>query len=233
MKKTTLYCSNSYEMKNRIFLFVSLIICIINTLNAQSFKFGTIVANAGIAGGVYISKSHFPGDTEDNLYADWGARLPSFDAEFGLLKFLGVGVHYSRSVYTLASIYKAKGKNVGLTLNFHLANKNKNFDLPIGITYGLTDFGSDENVKFSTEPQHIYASGTLLNIHVLPHFYFGKYIGMYIGISYNRQIFNKTEWLNTKDGKIYTQADGFNWRMNGVSFEMGIAGRLHLLNKKE
>nr|MDQ3048680.1 hypothetical protein [Bacteroidota bacterium] len=114
-----------------------------------------------------------------------------------------------------------------ISANFHLANKSDKFDLPIGIGYGFSNFKADLSTT-----EHLYAKGGILNIHVSPHFYFGKYIGMFVSLGYNKHLYNQVE-AQESGGKIYTEADGATWDMGGVYFEFGIAGKFDLFNKSE
>jgi len=212
-------------MKN-IFILLSSIILLNNVTQAQSFKFGTIAADAGTGFAIYGIRGYSPVNGQDIVGAGIGGTLPRINAEFGVLKFLGVGVSYRRGTYGKTSSGKIRGTDMMVRANFHIANKNEKFDLPIGIGYGFSNFNGDLN-----STQYIHAKGGILNIHVSPHLYFGKYIGMFLSLGYNKHLYNKVE---LKDGaKYYSEADGATWKMGGVYFEFGIAGRFHLFNKNK
>lgn len=199
-----------------------------NNLIAQSFRFGTIAADAGVGFGIYGIRAYSPINKEEAVGIGGVGTLPCVDAEFGLLRFLGVGVHYRRGTYGKNSSGVIRGSDVALMVNFHVANKNDKFDLPIGIGYGYSSMNAD-----LTGSQHLYAKGSVIRVHVSPHIYFGKYIGMFIRLAYNKHLLNNNVELRDANGEIYTQADGATWNMGGMEFNLGVAFKLALLGKKE
>jgi len=212
-------------MKKLITLFT---ICIvISSTQAQSFKFGTIAADAGVGLRFYGVRAYSPVNKTDIIGIFLGSGLPTVNAEFGILKFLGVGVKYSRGVYAQQG-FKVRTNDMNLCLNIHVANKNDKFDLPISIGYGLGKFKADQAAT-STSPQYIHASGGVVSLHISPHFYFGKYIGMYVRLGYNKYLYNNIEFNN--GAEEWSDADGATWKMGGVDFSVGIAGRFHMFNK--
>ncbi len=213
-------------MKKIIIITAALFIITTNTIKAQSFKFGTIAADVGIGGGIYGVKAFSPANQATTNGIIGVGTLPRFNAEFGLLKFLDVGLSYRRGTYGKKGDYKLRGSDVMLRANIHLANKKDGFDLPIGVGYGFSNFGG--NISTS---QSFNANGGILNIHISPHFYFGKYIGMFLSVGYNKHLFSKVTAI---DGvKTYTEADGATWKMGGIYFEFGVAGHFHLFKSKE
>ena len=210
----------------KLFFTLTTFILIQGNINAQSFKFGTIAADAGVGGGLYGIRAYSPVNNMEHFGIGATGTMPRINAEFGLAKFLGVGVSYRRGTYGKKGTNKLRGSDVMIRANFHVANKNKNFDLPIGIGYGLSNFIGDLS---STE--YLKANGGILNVHVSPHFYFGKYIGMFLSLGYNKHLYNHVEAFD--GSKLYTEADGATWKMGGVYFEFGISGRFHLFNKGE
>ena len=209
-------------MKLKLLLLTSLFL-LKKGIQAQSFKFGTIAADMGTGFGIYGIKGYSPVNGQNITGAGIVGTLPRINAEFGLLKFLGAGVSYRRGTYGKSSSGKIRGTDLMVRANFHVANNNEKFDLPIGIGYGLSNFNGDLN-----STQYLRAKGGILNIHVSPHFYFGDYIGMFLSLGYNKHLYNKVE---LKDGnKYYSEADGATWNMSGIYFEFGIAGRFHLFN---
>ena len=190
---------------------------------AQSYGFGTISTDLGIGGGIYSIGGHSPVNNTDNSGIAAIGTLPRINAEFGLLKFLGVGVSYRRETYGKKGDNKLRGTDMMLRANLHLANSGDNFDLPIGVGFGVSTFGGSIN---STQASK--TSGSILNIHVSPHFYFGQHIGMFLSAGYNQHIASKVSLI---DGpKTYTEADGATWNMSGAYFEFGICGKIHLKN---
>ncbi len=210
-------------MKTKLFL-LFVIALLQTTLQAQSFRFGTIAADAGLGFGIYGIRGYSPvnGSTVSGIGAI--GTLPRINAEFGVLRYLGVGISYRRGTYGKSSAGPIRGTDMMLRANFHLANKSEKFDLVIGAGYGFSSFNGDLN-----STQNIRAKGGIINVHVTPHIYFGKYIGMFAGLGYNKHLFNKVE---IKDGaKYYDETDGASWGMGGLYFELGVAGHFHLFNK--
>lgn len=204
-----------------------ILLCILSNLtHAQSFKFGTVTADLGIGGGLYGIRAYSPVNKTEVSGLGAIGSMPRFNAEFGLMKFFGAGISYRRGTYGKRGDNKLRGSDFMVRANFHLANSNDKFDLPIGIGYGVSNFNGDLS---STE--YLKARGGILNIHVSPHFYFGKHIGMFLSLGYNKHLYNKVEAF---DGSVlYTQSDGATWNMGGVYFEFGIAGRLQALFAKD
>lgn len=195
-------------------------------LTAQSFSFGTITSDVGVAGGIYSVGGYSPVNNSSHTGIGIIGTLPRVNAEFGVLNFLGVGVSYRRGTYGKKNDYKLRGNDLLLRVNFHLARKKNSFDLPIGVGYGTSTFGGNINAT-----QGIHTSGSVLNVHVSPHFYFGKYVGMFLSLGYNKHFMKKVELIDNT--KIYTEADGATWKMGGLYFEFGIAGKFDLLKKKK
>lgn len=211
-------------MKKTITLFV--VCAIFSSIHAQSFKFGTIAADAGAGFGFYGIKSYSPINKESHDGIGIVGSLPVINAEFGIARFFGVGARYRTGTYGKSGTNKIRGNDILVCANFHIANKNERFDLPIGVGYGITSMKA--NLSGS---EHLYGNGSIINIHVSPHFYFGKYIGMFLSLGYNKHILSTLE-IQDSAGKVYTDADGATWNMGGVYFEFGIAGRFHLFNKE-
>jgi hypothetical protein len=212
-------------MKTKLTLFLTFIF--IHTIStAQSFRFGTVAADVGVGGGIYGIRGYSPVNKSNVSGIGAIGTLPRINAEFGVLRYLGVGISYRRGTYGKSSAGPIRGTDFMVRGNFHIANKSEKFDLPIGIGYGLSNFNGDY-----TATQYIRAKGGILNVHVSPHFYFGKYIGMFVSLGYNKHLFNS---VDIKDnGTYYTEASGASWKMGGVYFEFGIAGHYHIFKKKD
>ena len=212
-------------MKNRLLL-ISVLLLLQQLISAQSFRFGTIAADVGVGGGIYGISGYSPVNNSNVSGIGAVGTLPRINAEFGVLRFFGAGISYRRGTYGRSGAGPIRGSDVMLRANFHLANKSEKFDLVIGAGYGFSKF---DGTYSST--QYINAKGGILNIHVTPHLYFGKYVGMFVGLGYNKHLFNSVE---IKDGStFYTEADGATWKMGGVYLEFGVAGHFHLFKKKE
>lgn len=212
-------------MKTKLLL-PTLLFILSNFIYSQSFKFGTVTADLGVGGGLYGIRAYSPVNKTEVSGLGAIGSMPRFNAEFGLMKFLGAGISYRRGTYGKRGDQKLRGTDFMVRANFHLANSNDKFDLPIGIGYGVSSFNGDLSAT-----EYLKARGGILNIHVSPHFYFGKHIGMFLSLGYNKHLYNKVEAFD--GSKLYTEADGATWNMGGVYFEFGIAGRLQALFAKD
>lgn len=195
-------------------------------LKAQSFRFGTIAADVGLGGGIYGISGYSPVNNTNVSGIAAVGTLPRLNAEFGLLRYFGAGISYRRGTYGKGSAGPIRGSDILFRGNFHLANKSEKFDLVIGAGYGFSKF----NGTYSSS-QYINAKGGILNIHVTPHMYFGKYVGMFVGLGYNKHLFNKVDIKNGSD--YYSEANGATWKMGGVYFEFGVSGHFHIFKKKD
>ena len=215
-------------MKNILLALTLLSFLKFNTLTAQSFGFGTIAGDAGVGFGMYGIQSHSPVNNEDISGIAIVGTMPSVDVEFGLLRLLGVGVHYRRGTYGSYNGGKIRGNDICGMVNLHLANKKDKFDLIIGGGYGLSSMKTNSGVLES-----ISAKGGMIRVHVTPHLYFGKYVGMFLRIGYNKHLLSNNIEMIDGNGKLYTQADGATWNMGGIEFNFGVAFKIPLLGKKE
>lgn len=190
-----------------------------------AFKFGTLTPDLGVGFGMYGIRSYSPVNNETHSAIGFVGSLPTFSAEFGLLRFLGVGVMYRRGTYGRSGSETIRGNDYMVMASFHLLNKKEKFDLPIGVGYGF----SSMKAKL-TPPKGLQASGSIIMVHVSPHFYFGKYIGMFLRVGYRQHLFGKMH-VKDENGVSYNESQGAYWRMGGPFFEFGISGRFQLLNK--
>ena len=215
-------------MKIKILFFAGALL-FINTVQAQSFKFGTIAADAGVGIRIYGVKAYSPVNKSDIIGIFLGLGLPTVNAEVGITKFLGAGIKYSRGAYAQQG-FKVRTNDVNVCVNIHVANKNDKFDLPITLGYGFSKFKADQIVTSGTG-QFIHANGGVINVSIAPHFYFSKYIGMYLRLGYNKGLYKHVDIDSGSDH--YSEADGATWKMGGLDFSVGIAGRFGLFDKKE
>lgn len=199
-----------------------------NTADAQAFKFGTITADLGAGFGIYGIRAYSPINQMDHSGIGFIGTLPCVQAEFGLTKFFGIGGRFRRGTYGRSGGNKLRGNDMLLVADFHLANKNEKFDLVIGGGYGWSTFGGDISAT-----EYMHTKGGVINLHVTPHLYFGKYVGMFLSVGYNKHMLNKNIEMKDSSGRIWTEADGATWNMGGVYFEFGVAGRFDLFNDKE
>lgn len=214
-------------MKKSLQLIVVIILIGYNS-NAQSFRFGTIAADAGVGFGIYGIRAYSPINKTEAIGIGIIGTLPTVNAELGLMRFLGVGIHYRRGTYGKNSSGVIRGSDIALMINFHVANKKDKFDLPIGVGYGYSSMNAD-----LTGSQHLYAKGSVIRVHVSPHIYFTKNIGMFFRVAYNKHLLNNNIELQDSNGTTYTEADGATWNMGGLEFNFGVAFKIGLLGNKE
>lgn len=213
-------------------LFISLlfVLGIISTLElkAQTFQFGTVVADAGVGFGIYGVRAYSPINKQEHSGIAGVGTLPSVDVEFGLLRLIGVGVHYRRGTYGSYSNGEIRGTDICGMINIHLANKKDKFDLIIGAAYGLSSMKTPSNLTES-----LIAKGGIIRIQVAPHLYFGKHIGMFFRVAYNKHLLSNNLTITESGGKTWTQADGATWNMGGPEFNLGVTFKIDVLKKKE
>lgn len=214
-------------MKKIITLFAAIIL--VCSANAQAFKFGTITADLGTGFAMYGINAYSPINKETHTDISLNGTLPSFNLEFGLAKFVGVGMRYRRGTYGRSGTERARGADILGIADFHLANKNEKFDLVIGGGFG----SSSIRIGARGSNKSFYAKGPVINFHVTPHLYFGKYVGMFLSLGYSKHMLNKHIEAIDSDGKMWTEADGTTWNMGGVYFEFGVAGRFDIFSSKE
>jgi hypothetical protein len=212
-------------MKTKLF-FLFTILLLQASLKAQSFRFGTVAADVGLGGGIYGVSGYSPINKTTVSGISAVGTLPRVNAEFGVARFLGVGISLRKGTYGKGGGGKIRGTDFMGRVNFHLANKKDAFDLVIGAGYGFSNFKGPQSTT-----EYLNAKGGILNIHVTPHLYFGKYVGMFMGLSYNKHLFKQVEVFD--GSRLYTEADGATWKMGGVCFEFGITGHFHIFKKKE
>jgi hypothetical protein len=193
---------------------------------SQALRLGSISLDAGAGLGWYEFSTHFPID-KNNAYNDilFTATLPCVNAELALTRWVGIGVRYRSGYYSTFSTNMIPGTDLAYRLTFYIGNKNNNkFNIPIGISYGGTDF----RYTPSDGKGHIFGSGSLYNLHISPHFYPTKLLGVYFSFGFNSHVLNKINYMDT-DGTVYTEKDDYHMSMYGVYFEGGLTFRLHLL----
>ncbi len=218
-----------HTMKS-LFISALLVIGIISTpkLSAQSFQFGTVVADAGVGFGLYGIRAYSPINQTEHTGIGGVGTLPSVDAEFGLLRLIGVGVHYRRGTYGPYSNGKIRGTDICGMVNIHLANKKDKFDLFIGAGYGISSMKTPSGLTES-----LVAKGGIFRVQVAPHLYFGKHIGMFFRVAYNKHLLSNNLTITESSGKIWTQADGATWNMGGLEFNLGVSFKIDVLKKSE
>ncbi len=214
----------------KTFTVLALISLIISNskLSAQTFQLGTIVADAGLGFGLYGIRAYSPINNQEHVGIAGVGTLPCVDAEFGLLRFIGVGVHYRRGTYGSYSNGKIRGTDICAMVNIHLANKKDKFDLFIGGGYGISSMKTPSDLTES-----LVAKGGIFRVQVVPHLYFGKHIGMFFRVAYNKHLLSNNLTITESSGKVWTQADGATWNMGGPEFNLGVTFKIDVLKKSE
>jgi hypothetical protein len=195
---------------------------------AQSFGTGTVAGDLGVGFGFYGIKAYSPINNMEHSAIAIVGTLPSFDAEFGLLRLVGVGLHYRRGTYGPYSTGKIRGNDICGMVNIHLANKKDKFDLVVGAGYGISSMKTPSGTVES-----LVAKGGVFRVQVEPKIYFAKFIGMFVRLAYNKHLLNKNLTITESSGRVWTQADGATWNMGGLEFNFGVAFKWDLLKKKE
>lgn len=215
-------------MKKLFFAALFAAISFTNSLTAQSFNFGTVAGDVGVGFGMYGIRAYSPINNMEHTGIGIIGTMPSVDAEFGILRLLGVGVHYRRGTYGAYSTGKIRGNDLCGMVNIHLANKKDKFDLVIGAGYGISSMKTPSNI-----PESLVAKGSMIRFQVEPKIYFAKFIGMFFRVAYNKHLLNNNLTITESSGKVWTQADGATWNMGGIEFNLGVSIKWDLLKKKE
>jgi hypothetical protein len=213
----------------RIFIALCLgLLAITHISKAQSFGTGTVAGDIGVGFGFYGIRAYSPINNMEHTAIAIVGTLPSFDAEFGLLRLVGVGFHYRRGTYGPYSTGKIRGNDICGMVNIHLANKKDKFDLVVGAGYGISSLKTPSGI-----PESLVAKGGIFRVQVEPKIYFAKFIGMFVRLAYNKHILNNDLTITESSGRAWTEADGATWNMGGLEFNFGVAVKWDLLKKKE
>lgn len=204
------------------------IMAISNVTKAQSFGLGTVTGDVGVGFGIYGIRAYSPINNMEHTGIAIVGTLPTVDAEFGLMRLIGVGVHYRRGTYGPYSTGKIRGNDICGMVNIHLANKKDKFDLVIGAGYGLSSMKTPSGTS-----QSLVAKGSVIRVQVMPKIYFAEFIGMFFRVAYNKHLLNRNLTITESSGKVWSQADGATWNMGGLEFNLGVSVKLDVLGKKE
>ena len=149
-------------------------------VKAQSFQKGSIVATINYGIDIYsvyqtYSAYNIPNSSSSKTSAA-GSRNWNFEAEYGLLKWLGVGIHLKLDNYFTSKDTStgytptAIGFEGGVLINAHLIRAN-HFDLVIGCNLGFSTLTYTADA-FNDQ---IYGDGSWTDLHISPRFYFGRF----------------------------------------------------------
>jgi hypothetical protein len=214
-------------MKKIIILFISVIT--LQQAKAQSFDKNSLVLSADYGFNYYsLSQqvSHF--NVANSLYNNTSAATSfswNFSAEYGLFKWLGVGVLIKLDNYTTKtdSTTGVRGTAAGFetagTLNIHLIRAT-NFNLLIGADAGYSHLTYNTNDGFNDQ---VYGNGSWLDVHATARFYFGRFgvnFTAYIpALNYSSFISTSSNWQSGEDVLAA-------WKGTGAGLNVGIQYRI-------
>ncbi len=232
-------------MKKLLLLLIVAIYC--HTLNAQekSFQKGKITIGIGAGFGLFGTKSHQEQDesvyyngsihtnrvVKDTIGGSASGTFP-LTVEYGITNWLGIGGRFGYSNYISNADSTNKhikptvtGLDCDLMVNFHFI-KTKHFDMPIQLTLGYSKLKYMANDANGSAAK---GSGLNYGFALVPHIYFGNYVGIffnlgYSGMSYPNMIFsnNTNSNLNSGSGNYVYKIKG-----NGVNAGLGVAVKFH------
>jgi hypothetical protein len=212
-------------MKKAAYLFV-LFIAVLTTMNAQdsvSFRQKSVVVSLNYDLGIYATENH---DKKQDTTINDGAGNHNFtlSAEFGLLKWLGVGARVGGATYITSadSATGARGTasslDFGILVNAHVI-RTKKFDLPIGIALGKSDFKYQTNTVDNGEARDF---GSYFKVYVNPRIYFGEKarFGINFNLAYATMSYKSIDLQNNstkEEDRISLKGKGINI---GMGFQM-------------
>jgi len=165
-------------MKKILLLVVSVVL--LQHANAQSFQRGSVVATVNYGVDVYsvyqtYSAYNVPNSTSSKTSAA-GSTNWNIEGEYGLFKWLGVGIHLKLDNYFTSKDtntgYKptAIGFEGGVLINAHLI-RSQHFGLLIGCNLGFSTL----NYTADAFNDQIYGDGSWTDLHLSTRFYFGRF----------------------------------------------------------
>jgi hypothetical protein len=209
-------------MKNTRLLLAALLFLAIRTFSfSQSFEKGTSIVSLSTSLGVYNDKltthisptSSSTGKTISGIY--------TFSYEYGLTNWLGAGIQVQYDKYIDSSGQKQTvyNVNVPLFINAHFV-KSKHVDLSAGIGFAYSYFRINSNDVNATS---LSGSGTLFDIHVIPRFYLGNHIGIFVPLSYGFLNYPNLDLTSSQSGSSHTNWADFH--LNGMNIGIGLSVR--------
>jgi hypothetical protein len=191
----------------------------------KSFKQFTLVISADL-GLDYTSVAQRYIDQSFNLQNSQSSNSAlnyNVSAEFGVLKWLGLGaLVQSETYFTQQNSVTETSPSIssyetGIVANIHLIRK-KHIDWRFGGTYGFSHLNYDVNNGVNGQ---IYGQGSWADIHVSTRFYFGRF-----GLNYMLYMpfvnYSNLSSNNSNSGNQYTTT---SWKAFGVGIEVGIQYR--------
>ncbi len=177
----------------KIFILSALSFFLLAKLSAQSFEKGSKVIDLRYEFGIYSTQSH---DKVANTNSTGSAASKIFNGsfEYGVLNWLGVGVkmQYDSYIASNDTIYHSPPQateivkpsvgafDMAAMVNVHLAKKD-HFDLAFGANFGASFFHYHLNDAAASQAN---ATGSWIDIHLTPRFYFGNHFGIHLNLGY-------------------------------------------------
>lgn len=151
----------------------------LQTANAQSFQKSSLVLTANYGLDIYSieqkTRLYNVSNSTQSQTSTAGSTNYNFEGEFGLFKWLGVGLHFKLDNYITSkdsSGYKptAIGFETGVLVNLHLIRAT-HFNLLVGGNFGFSTL--TYNVDAFND--QVYGDGSWIDLHASARFYFGRF----------------------------------------------------------
>ncbi len=194
--------------------------------NAQSFYKGALVADLTTGIDVYNVKYKYAlrsnTSIDTTVTGSAGSRGPTIGLEYGVSKWLGLGLrakidnYYTEADKITGIKPSVKGFEIGALVDFHMVRK-EHFNFFAGMELGYSNLLYKTNDAFGTE---IYGSGSWFNFHLTPRYYFGRFG---IGISLNFPVINYPDM--TTSSKTINSYIVSSWKATGFGANFGIQYR--------
>lgn len=205
---------------SKIFLVVIIALSSIASFSQQSFEKKTNVIAFGADVGIYnyTSKILSTGETNSDKAAN---KQLSLYYERGVLNWLGMGAKVQLSDYftdpNVTPRPSFKAIDATLLVNSHLV-RPKYFDLVFGFNVGYSSMTWDAHDTYVSTAK---GGGLTYDVHLQPHLYFGKHIGMFINLAYISYSYKNMDFENNQT-KITDVLDLYG---GGVNFGIGLQAK--------
>jgi hypothetical protein len=224
-----LYLPIQSRMKTTLFLFTGLLIFLsVNSISAQCFKEKDMIFDGKYELGYYGTQNH---DKIKNVTTNSQAASKIFNlsVEYAITKWVGIGAKFQYDNFftgkdTVRDLPNPKdyevvkptvnGYDFAAFANGHFVKK-KSVDMYAGISFGYSSILYKRN---SVDNAQASGSGTWLDIHLSPRFYFGEHFGMNVNLAYST--FNYTD-LKVQNNSVQP-LDAFGLKGSGVNLGVGL-----------
>lgn len=187
----------------------------------KAFHSGIRVVQGGFDLGIYgiATKNKVTGESKTGGAA---SIIYSVAGEYGIKNWLGAGVRLSLDNYgtshdSSGNNPSAVAGNISVFANFHPV-KSRRFDLFSGVAIGYSRF----NYKLGDNENSVAkGNGSLLNLYIIPRFYFGKHIGMYLNFGYTGFSYGSLDYSSNTNSKN----NAFSLTGSGLNFGFGVQAK--------